>query len=511
MNITSLSFFFLFILSLCIYYIVPRRFRWCALLVYSAYFFWQSSQWYTAIYLVGGIVVTWLCANAMAVFQRNEDDKTTRLFLFLGLFVNLGMLAVLKYSNFVVQTINGITGLFGHPANLAKVYLEAPAGISFYTLGVVAYLVNVYWQVSAPQKRLLKTGLFVSYWPLLTSGPIIRYDDVKAELYGRNKLRYKNVTWGLQRMLWGIFLKLVISTRLGTMVDTIYGDMNTYQGLYIWLAGALFMLQLYTDFSGCMDIIIGASECYGIHLPENFHNPFFAVTIQEYWQRWHITLGLFLKDFVMYPLLRTKWIGKLTKWVKAHWGRKASKTIPTYVAMLILWFCNGLWHGGDWKYIVGEGFWFWLTILIEQTVGPFITKPLEKIGLNKEAWWWKGIQIIRVFLTVVVGNFFFRLSTTTEALTAIRLSFHGWRHGFMIGGEFANLNTDLPDLIVLIVSLVLLLIHDIMQEKQDIRERISGWVLPLRWVIWLLLIAAITIFGVYGPGYDAAAFIYGRF
>ena len=164
---------------------------------------------------------------------------------------------------------------------LELIYPAAPIGISFYTLQLVGYLLDVYWGITEFQPSLLKMVLFAGYYPQMTSGPISRYNMLKSTLYSEHNATWRNITFGLERMLWGVFKKLVISERAGVIVDTIYSNTDKYDGFYIFIASALFMMQLYTDFSGCMDIVIGASECYGIVLPENFRTPFFSRTVQE--------------------------------------------------------------------------------------------------------------------------------------------------------------------------------------------------------------------------------------
>lgn len=201
------------------------------------------------------------------------------------------------------------------------VQAAAPLGISFYTLSLLGYLFDVYYEIGKPQKNFLKFALFGFYFPVIISGPILRYRDVEQELYAPHKFDYHKFTYGLQRMLWGFFKKLVIAERLAVVVNTIYGDTDTYRGFYIAIAAIGFAFQLYADFSGGMDIVIGLSEALGIPLAENFDRPFFSKSIQEFWRRWHITLGAWLKDYLFYPLLRSKAFTKLQTDCKRSSGK----------------------------------------------------------------------------------------------------------------------------------------------------------------------------------------------
>ena len=312
-------------------------------------------------------------------------------------------------------------------------------------------------------------------------------------------------------MLWGVFKKLVISARLGVLVDTIYGDIEKYPGLYIWLAAALFMFQLYTDFSGCMDIIIGASECYGIVLPENFRTPFFSRSVQEYWQRWHITLGGWLRDYLLYPLMRSKSLRNLTKTLKNKINKKAAKQIPSWLAMLCVWLFIGLWHGGGWNYILGMGLWFYFCIVLSQALEPLFQKMIALLRINTESFSWRLFQHIRVFVLVSVGNMFFRLNSLTNTFATMKAGISVWNPEIFFDGSLFKLGLDRPDFTVAALGLLILLLISCLQEKESVRERLARQNLIFRWIILYALILAIFILGMYGPGYNAQSFIYENF
>ena len=397
MSITSFQFLALFAVSLVLYYLIPRKFQWLALLLYSVCFFVLSSTVFTGIYLLVNIVVTWLCIRLIERAKVNGALEWSKRYLLMGIVTNVGVLAVLKYSNFFISIINSGLRVIGMDFRFQETNFISPIGISFYTIISVGYLLDCYWsQTADSQTNLMKTALFIGYYPQMTSGPITKYQEMKEQLYVSHHFSYDKVAFGLQRILWGLFKKLVISTRVASIVNGIYGDLDSCRGLYIWTASFLFMLQLYTDFSGCMDIIMGASECYGIDLPENFRTPFFARSVQEYWQRWHITLGVWLRDYILYPILRTETWRKMTKWIKTHWGKKASKQIPSYLGMLCVWLLIGLWHGGGWKYILGMGLWFWGCIVLSQVFQPVFKKMILFLRIDTESFSWHLFQSLRV-------------------------------------------------------------------------------------------------------------------
>ena len=513
MSITSLQFLTLFAVSLALYYLIPKKLQWYALVVYSVCFFVLSSAVFTGIYLLVNIAVTYLCVRLM---KRTEEDgvrKWSKSALLIGIIVNVGILAVLKYSNFFIGIVNSVICRFGTDFRLPETEYISPIGISFYTVISVGYLLDCYWMQAADTRTgFLKTALFISYFPQMTSGPITKYQQMEGQLYAPHSFDYTGVAFGLQRILWGLFKKLVISTRVAGIVNSIYGNMENFAGLYIWTASFLFMLQLYTDFSGCMDIIMGVSECYGIKLPENFRTPFFARSVQEYWQRWHITLGVWLRDYILYPILRTETWRKMSKWIKAHWGKKLSKQIPSYLGMLCVWLLIGLWHGGGWKYILGMGLWFWGCIVLSDVFQPVFKKMTVFMKIDTESFSWHLFQSLRVFVLVSVGNMFFRLNSLSETIRAIKIGFAVWNPWIFFDGSMVKVDVTHADLNIIIFGVFLLFVVWILQEKYTYaRVWIQRQILPFRWIVWLGLAVLILVYGNYGPGYDAADFIYRGF
>lgn len=510
MSLTSFEFVGFFLASLGVYYIIPRRFQWAALLIYSLMFFLLSATPYTIVYLLINALVTAICAKKIGTNVKAGAKKRAKAYLAFGIVVDAIMLSALKYNGFVIRNVNRVLSLLHVSFQIPLLELVAPLGVSFYTMTAFAYLLDSYLGVTEPEQNIAKGVLLVGYWPQLTSGPVSRHGEM-GSLYEEHRFDYRAVTFGLQRMLWGIFKKLVISARLGIIVDTIYGDTATYNGLYIWLAAAFFMMQLYTDFSGCMDIIIGASECYGVTLPENFRTPFFSKSVQEFWQRWHITLGGWMRDYILYPVLRSGVWRRLTKWVRAHLGKKAAKQIPSYLGMLCVWLLMGLWHGGSWKFIIGMGLWFWSMIVLSQVFSPVFKKLISVLRINTNCFSWRLFQSLRVFVLVCIGNMFFRLDDLITTLRVMRDGLH-WNPWIFFDGSLYALGLDRKNFWVAMIGLALLLVVSVLQERgKSVRERLEEQNLVFRWIVLIGLIFGILIFGMYGIGYNAQDFIYGNF
>lgn len=511
MTLTSLEFYIFFAVSLIVYYVVPKKFRWTVLLLFSMAFFVLSSTPHTLVYLVISIISTTLCTRQISQGKVEKNSRKVRTALIIGIIVNAGLLALLKYNGFIINNVNQMFSFVHISIKFPAINLAAPIGISYYTFTAVGYLIDTYWGITEPQANLLKTALFVGYYPQLTSGPITRYSEMGNRLYEGHRFDYKTVTFGLQRMLWGVFKKLVISARLGIIVDTIYSNPVSHPGLYIWLAAALFMFQLYTDFSGCMDIIIGASECYGIILPENFRTPFFSRSVQEFWQRWHITLGGWMRDYILYPILRTDTWRRLTKWARTHLGKKAAKQLPSYLGMLCVWLLMGLWHGGRWKYVFGMGIWFWAMIVLSQIFEPIFKKAINLLKINIECFSWHLFQSLRVFILICIGIMFFRLDGLITTLRVMKAGLY-WNPWIFFNGSLFQLGLGRPDFWVMVFSLGILLLVSVLQEGgKSVRQRLAEQNLVFRWIVLFALIFGIIIFGVYGLGYDAQSFIYRGF
>jgi D-alanyl-lipoteichoic acid acyltransferase DltB (MBOAT superfamily) len=362
---------------------------------------------------------------------------------------------------------------------------------------MAAYLLDCYWQIAEPYSNPLRLALYCIYFPLMTSGPICRKDQIGESLFAEHRFDYDRVKFGLYRIAWGLLKKLAISNRLAVIVDQMWDAPETSTGLNVWIAAGLFVIQLYTDFSGCMDIALGVSECFGIVLPENFKAPFFSKSIQEIWRRWHITLGTWLRDYIMNPILKSHAFISLGKKTKARFGKKQGKKIPTYLAMLILWGCNGLWHGNSWKYIVGVGFWFWLVIVLSQIMNPVFTSWKNALRINVQGLGWKAFQVIRTYILFSFGNLFFRAVSLRDAFSRVYNGFHikmnfQFLYDMKAAVDFSKMGGKMG-LLYMAVSLAAVLIVDYMIYKEiDVRTRLADKKWLVRWVLYYAMVILIV-------------------
>ena len=509
MNLTSIVFALFCIITLFIYFIVPKKYQWIVLLISSFIFlFYDNLHVATIIQALVVLLPTYFLSKEI---EKNFNTKKSRNLLIIGIAIILAQLIYLKYINLFIATANHICNLFKLQYHFNFVYKNSLVGISYYSLIMMSYLIDVYRGTCKSEKNIFKCALFMSYFPILTSGPFVRYNNIKDDLYGNHKLNYKNICYGLVRVFWGLFKILVISQRIGMIVDTIYGDLNTYTFIFTIIAVLLFPLQLYTNFSGSIDIIIGISEIIGIKLPENFTLPFFSRTLTEFWRNWHITLGAWLRDYIFYPLLKSNTMQKLNKRTKKLFGKKIGKKIPLYLSMLVMWTIIGIWHGGAYTYIIGSGLLQFVIMFFEDILEPISKKINNKLGIDTEVFSYKLYQVIRTYLIFSFTMIFFRATSVTNAIDIIKNIFVLNLKPLTNISLLRNIGISISDMSVLLISLMILFIVKLLARRGDIREKLFKQNILFRWTIIYTLVFGVIIFGCYGAGYDATTFIYKQF
>lgn len=511
MPATFTSFYFLCFYAsiLLIYYLIPKKTQWIFLLFASAAFYLLTGNGILILYPIAASAIAYI---AIRVMMGTEDRKKRRRALFFAFMLLVGALVVLKYINFGIHTVNAIASLCGASENrISGLQFLAPLGISFYTFSILGYVIDVYNRIADPQKNFFKLTLYGMYFPAILSGPILRYREDGKQFFEPHPFDYRQVTFGLQRMVWGFFKILVISERMNLVVNTVYDNAAQYAGIYIWIATVCYAFQLYTNFSGSMDIVLGMSQTFGIRLPENFETPFLSKNISEYWRRWHITLGVWMKEYVFYPLLRTNAFTGLGKKLRKKFGKKRGKQFTTFLAMFVLWFTVGIWHGGDWKFVIGSGLLHWFYIVSGELLEPFFRKGMEKLHINPKSKWADAFRTLRTFFLVNIGFVFFRASSVEEAWKLLRSAVSVWNLEALFHGGLFTLGLDVIETVIALVSLLLLLTVSLLQQKGSVRERIEKKNVFVRFAIWYALLFYIILLGHYGPDYSAAEFIYQGF
>lgn len=354
---------------------------------------------------------------------------------------------------------------------LQGVNIFVSLGLAYYTLQVISYVVDVYKEKIEAESNIGKYLLFVIYMPYLLIGPINRYQDISKTLFEENKISKENIYQGILRVLWGMMKKFIIAGRIGIVLATITGDMDTYRGAYALLAMLLYGIELYADFSGGIDMVLGVSRIFGVILPENFNSPYLSENVKEFWRRWHITLSAWLKDYIYIPL----------------GGNRCSK-VRNKINVVITFLVSGFWHGIN--YIV-----WGLVHGILVAFGDYKTK-------------WKNLNRIINYLIISFTWSFFIWPNTVDALKMVLSVFTTFNFGDMLS-QLTNLGLNIANIIVLIIFTVLLFIFDCNKEK--IVEKIKHISPEMKTILICTCILCVFVFGIYGIGFNVSEFIYSKF
>ena len=351
----------------------------------------------------------------------------------------------------------------------------------------------------------------MSFFPQLMEGPICRYAQTAQALWQGQKLSFRNLTFGVQRIAFGMLKKAVIADRLNLLIETVFDDYAQYDGGVIALSMFFYTCQLYMEFSGTMDVVAGSAEIFGVTLPENFRRPFLAPTISKFWTRWHITLGTWFKDYVFYPLSMSKRLTRLTVRARKHLGNHYGPIPAAAAALLAVWLGNGLWHGAGWHYIF-FGLYHFTWILFENLTEPVVRTYAAKWRINRESLPWRMMQITRTILLVNVGELFFRAASLRDGFAMFGRMTGDFTLRSLTNGAIWNLGMDRLDFLIAGISLALVLtVHILCERGVAVRETVAGQARPVRWALYSALFLYIVIFGAYGEGYVPVDPIYAGF
>ncbi len=419
MVFSSLIFLFIFLpVVLLFYYFVKEKFRNTLLLLASIIFFAWGGVSYTLILIIS------IFTNYFVGLLINKylETKLARYYLALGITINIGILVIFKYANFFIENLNE---LFIN-LNIEQIDYEniiLPIGISFYTFQALSYIIDVYRKETEVQKSFTKLALFISLFPQLIAGPIVRYHDINKQL-SKRFVNFNKFTTGIERFIIGLGKKVLIANTFALVVDTIFAmDPANMSGIVAWLGVILYALQIYFDFSGYSDMAIGLGKMFGFDLLENFNFPYIARSVQEFWRRWHISLSTWFRDYLYIPL----------------GGNRVGKH-RVYFNLFIVFLLTGFWHGASWNFIVW-GLFHGLFLIIER-VG--FGKFLERL--------WSPIRHFYTLFIVLISWVFFRADDLPYAISYLKTMF-GARE---IDSEFWMLNKYLSTdvMIALIIALV---------------------------------------------------------
>ena len=526
MHLVSYEFGAFLVILVALYYVRPGRFQWAVLLAFSYLFYIRGG----VIYLLYPLITTastWFLARAMGdrtlrfrawVKEKKpgREEKTAcnrrvkagqRRLLVLGLVLNFGILAVLKYFRFFLETIGALAGLGGGEGVWAWGDWILPLGISYYTFQSMGYLIDVYYCKYEPEKNPARFALFVSFFPQMVAGPISRFDQMREELYKPHRFQMENIILGARRMLWGYFKKLVVADRLGPAVAVIIRSPETYDGIYVLLGMIGYAIWMYADFAGGMDIVLGTAKLFGVLLPENFDRPFASKSLGEFWRRWHMTLMLWLPEYIFFPVSTSRLAKRMSKLASKVMGKKAAGKVPVYIATLTVWFVAGIWHGASWNFIAW-GLANGVVLLVSQEMAGGYRRfhAIFPFGKTRA---YEIFQVIRTFLMFAFLEMFeYYPFATVFAMGKSLLT--SWSAGQLFDGRAEALGLSPADLGVLALG-VALMVRSGFRKAEEAEEGTKRRSFFARYIEVFGLFVLVVVTGVYGRGYDASQFIYNQF
>ncbi|MCD7858568.1 MAG: MBOAT family protein [Firmicutes bacterium] len=522
MSFTSPAFVLFLAVLAVLYFVVPRRAQWPVLLAGSLVFYLFAGVellgflvfTIVTVYAAGRILGRWQ-ERQKAWLRENKDaaredkkaykaavQRKSRAVLGLTLALNFGMLFFCKAA--LLEPLKGY--LSGSRVEFLS--LGLPMGISFYLFQSMGYLIDVYRGTVPCETNLGRLALFSSYFPQLVQGPISKYSALAQELYKPHRFDAARVHMGIQRILWGYFKKLVIADRIAAAVVTLKGD--GYTGAWFFLLTLFYAVQIYGDFTGGIDITLGVSQILGIPLAENFNHPFLSKNIAEYWRRWHISLGEWMKDYIFYPISVSKPMRSLSKSARRTLGDKVGRKLPVYVASFATWFVTGLWHGLEAHYLVW-GMMNCVVIVASEELEPLYARFHAKFPSLKQRRLYGAFEIVRMFVLMnlirasdlfsSVGTYFSRMFSLVTV----------WNVGELFGGGLLELGLNAGDYVLLALALGVVFAVCRASLRAPVRESLQSASPWLRYSATAALLVAVLLFGVYGQGYDASSFIYNQF
>ena len=490
MLFNSLNYLVFFPIVLLFYFVLPKKVRYLWLLAASYYFYacWNAKY---ALLLLFSTGVTYLSGLLIASARKRGKKTEMKLWVAGSFVINLGILAVFKYSGFVAENVNALMKALGSSARMGAPDVLLPVGISFYTFQALSYTADVYRGALAEEKNFFMYALYVSFFPQLVAGPIERSTNLLPQIKQPHSFDVQRARRGLLLMAWGLFMKMVVADNLAPLVTEVYTNFAAHSGSEIALATVLFAFQIYCDFAGYSTIAIGSACVLGVDLMRNFNQPYTAASVRDFWRRWHISLTTWFTDYLYIPLGGNR-------------RGKARKALNVMIVFLV----SGLWHGANWTYVLWGALNGLLIVLGEWTLS-------ARSGL------WKGLHVnpdgavrrnigrICTFAMICLTWVFFRAQTVSDAFAMLSRVFGSFDWNAMTAWVSGwGLQTQLVSLISL---LVLAAADALMARGVDVPDKLQATAFPVRWAIYLALVFVIIVFGAYGNSYTATQFIYFQF
>lgn len=509
MSPTSLVFIGFLICLIVLYFLVPKKYQWVTLLLANIIFYVSGGAKYIVYILLTSIITYCGAIKLENINQQNKEKlshvdtpeekrairaKTTKkkkLLTLLIILLILGTWATIKYGNFVIDNLNILFKNIHMDYTIGGLNVVLPLGMSFYTFISLGYMIDVYRSKYSAQRNFLKYFTFVSFFPHITQGPFSKYDVLSKTLYEEHSFNYDRLCEGAARMLWGFFKKIVIADTIGISVDKIFGDYQAYPGFNILCVVFLYAIQIYADFSGYMDIVCGFCKILDIELQENFNQPYFSKSIDEFWRRWHMTLCQWFRDYVFYSVSMSKAAQRIGKGARNVFGNKWGRLLPAYFALIFVWTCTGLWHGANWTYLIW-GYLNFIVIMCSMHWAEYYRKAKDVLHIKDGNPVWEGFRILRTFTLVAFFRFFAVADSVGIAVGMIKRIFTNPNAAKVLANP-SNIfpGLELIQIIIVCASALVLLVVDILVETgkwETVKKKAPVPVRALAYSLMLLLI-----------------------
>lgn len=505
MDITTLGFLQFIVVGLLIYYMLPQKFKWILLLVMSVIFYsfvdirnvFFILAFTTSSYCFGRSIekVSLSTTVKKADKLNNKDFFSAKFYVISSIIVDVLILVLIK---FLPAALYPKTVLYSR-YKLFKLFM--PIGISYYTLMSISYVLDVYWGKNKAEHNFFRLMLFTGYFPLLVQGPISKWRQLSGEFFKEHKYDFKNIKFGVELMIWGFFKKLVVADRAGVYVNNVFGGNELPQGLNVLVGLILYGIQLYFDFSGGIDVIRGVSECFDVKLIENFKQPYFSNSLGEFWRRWHISLGDWMKDYIFYPFTMSKSCRNIKKVLKKiHVSSKVATQISFAIADLLVFFLVGIWHGTGSKFLAW-GMYNGLILAFSVLATPLYEKQKKLLHINDKSKGWLYFCIFRTLVIVTIGWVFDCGATAIEGIKLFVNLFKFTGENIVGLGKFQAA--------IILFGCILQFIVSIIREKGIcVREKLSNKPFYLQLIVWTVLFQFILYFAATSR---AGGFMYAQF
>lgn len=476
MLFNSIEYMFFLPIVFIIYWTIKQKYRWMLLLV-SSYYFYMSWNAKYVLLILATTMISYLCA---VFLEKAENDRQKKICLGIAVGISIFILFLFKYFNFFLNSICLFLQKVSLPIHPLTVKLMLPVGISFYTFQSIGYIIDVYRGDVKAEKHFGQFATYISFFPQLVAGPIERTSNLLPQIKGEHKFNYDKITYGLKIMAWGFYKKIVLADTLALYVDKVYGDITSYKGMTLLLATLFFSIQIYCDFSGYSDIAIGTAKMLDIDLMENFKCPYLSASVKEFWNRWHISLSSWFRDYIYIPL----------------GGNRCSK-LKHYRNLFITFLLSGLWHGANWTFIIWGGV---------HGAAQIVNSNIKTKRMNGIKWLF---AVIATFIFCSLAWIFFRANSVGEAIYVFQYALEGISNPLSyIMTAAAELEMNRYRMIYIMGLVMLLFIYDFCSLRFNVIDRISKMNLAIRWGCYIALLLIIIFFSQKGV---AAEFVYFQF